>query len=87
MPELQLAQKSRVYLCIHPARHGVRFYFLVKEGLKLHPNVEMMTDYNAALKHPRDGGAHYVFYLPGSSPWHKTECTNASLASKLIGTY
>ena len=28
--------------------------------------------------------ADYVFYLPGSSPWHRTECTNSSLADKLI---
>ena len=84
IPELQLQEKSRVYLCIHPARHGVRFYFLVHEGLKLHPNVEIMSDYNLALKDASEGGAHYVIYLPGSSPWHKTECTNASLANKLI---
>ena len=84
VPALQLKQKARVYLCLHPANHGVRFYFLIKEGLVLHPNVELMTNYTLALQSPEDGGAHYVFYLPGSSPWHKTECTNASLASKLI---
>eukprot|EP00605_Chrysophyceae_sp_TOSAG23-4_P002245 GSChrysophyteH1.ASY1.ANO1.2489.1 assembled CDS len=83
-PELQLTKKLRVYMCLHPARHGVRFYFLVKEGLVLHPNVELVTDYVEALRDPSEGGADYILYLPGSSPWHKTECTDSSQASKLI---
>jgi hypothetical protein len=84
IPELQLVKKLRVYMCIHPTNHGVRFYFLVKEGLVLHPNVELMDSYDEALKSPDDGGAHYIVYLPGSSPWHRTECTNSTQANKLI---
>ena len=77
VPELQLKPKTKIYLCKHPVRHGVRFYFLVREGLLLHPNVMLVDE-----EHVED--ADYVFYLPGSSPWHRTECTNSSLADKLI---
>jgi hypothetical protein len=77
VPELQLKPKNKVYLCKHPVRHGVRFYFLVREGLLLHPNVILVDE-----EHVDE--ADYVFYLPGSSPWHRTECTNSSLADKLI---
>lgn len=75
VPELQLEVKLKVYFCKHPARQGVRFYFLMKEGLLLHPNVELVSDMYTA---------DYVIYLPGSAPWHKTECTNISLANKMI---
>lgn len=77
VPELQLEPKLKVYLCQHVARQGVRFYFLMKEGLLLHPNVDMVEEENMYT-------ADYVIYLPGSAPWHKTECTNVSLASKMI---
>lgn len=77
VPELQLKPKNKIYLCKHPVRHGVRFYFLVREGLLLHPNVILVDE-----EHVDE--ADYVFYLPGSSPWHRTECTNSSLADKLI---
>ena len=84
VPQLQLQKKQKVYMCIHPTNHGVRFYFLVKEGLLLHPNVELMDSYEEALEDPRDGGADYIVYLPGSSPWHRTECTDKRQAGKLI---
>eukprot|EP00606_Chrysophyceae_sp_TOSAG23-5_P001168 GSChrysophyteH2.ASY1.ANO1.735.1 assembled CDS len=84
VPQLQLAKMQKVYMCLHPSNHGVRFYFLVKEGLLLHPNVELMESYDEALKDPAEGGADYIIYLPGSSPWHKTECTDKRQASKLI---
>ena len=77
VPELQLKPKNKIYLCKHPVRHGVRFYFLIREGLLLHPNVVLVDE-----EHVEE--ADYVFYLPGSSPWHRTECTNSSLADKLI---
>lgn len=77
VPELQLEAKLKIYFCRHPARHGVRFYYLVREGLHLHPNVEL-------LPFESINQADFVVYLPGSSPWHLTECTNASLHSKLL---
>ena len=76
VPELQLEVKLKIYFCKHPVRQGVRFYFLMKEGLLLHPNVQLVDEadmYNA----------DFVIYLPGSAPWHKTECTNIT-ADKLI---
>ena len=77
VPELQLEAKLKVYFCRHPARHGVRFYYLVREGLHLHPNVEL-------LPFEKIDDADFVIYLPGSSPWHLTECTDKALHSKLL---
>ena len=77
VPELQLREKVKVYMCKHPVKGGVRFYFLMREGLLLHPNVLMLEQHDMHL-------ADYVIYLPASAPWHKTECTNVSLASKMI---
>jgi hypothetical protein len=56
VPELQLKVKYKIYMCKHPTKQGVRFYFLTREGLLLHPNVEMVTDISTA---------DYVVYLPG----------------------
>ena len=76
-PALQLATKMRVYLCRHPTRHGVRVYYLTREGFLLHPNVELVNY--------RDiGSADYIVYLPGSAPWHLTECNQTQYASKLV---
>ena len=77
VPELQLEVKLKVYFCRHSARSGVRFYYLMKEGLLLHPNVELLAEKDMYT-------ADYIIYLPGSAPWHKTECTNTSLADKMI---
>lgn len=77
VPELQLAKKLKVYLCKHPTKHGVRFYYIAREGLLLHPNVELLTE-------ERIGEADFIVYLPGSSPWHLTECTDPSYMSRLI---
>ena len=77
IPELQLQVKLKIYLCKHATRQGVRFYFLAREGFLLHPNVELINEANI-------NNADYIIYLPGSAPWEKTECTNASYGSKLI---
>ena len=77
VPELQLKVPLKIYYCRHPVRSGVRFYFLMREGLLLHPNVQLLEERDMHL-------ADYVIYLPGSAPWHKTECTNISLAKKMI---
>ena len=77
VPELQLQRKFRVYFCKRPVNYGVRFYFLAREGLLLHPNVVLIDE--KKIKE-----ADFIIYLPGSSPWHKSECNDSSLARKLI---
>jgi len=77
VPALQLAVKLRVYYCKHPVRQGVRFWNLIREGLLMHPNVELVDEVDAPA-------ADFVVYLPGSAPWHRTECANVSLAGKMI---
>ena len=77
VPELQLEAKLKVYFCKHKANSGVRFYYLMREGLLLHPNVILVEEADMYE-------ADFVIFLPGSAPWHKTECTNVSLASKMI---
>ncbi len=46
IPALQLQVKMNVYLCKRPKEGGggVRFFFLIKQGLLLHPNVNLITD-------------------------------------------
>ena len=77
VPELQLAKKLKIYLCKHPTGHGVRFYYLAREGLHLHPNVELLPE-------ERITEADFIMYPPASAPWHLTECTDPSYKSKLI---
>lgn len=73
-PKLQLQEMYDVYYCKHVG-HGVRFYFLVKEGLLLHPNIRMVDDINKA---------QMIVYLPVSAPWEKSECNDPELKSKTI---
>ncbi len=77
VPELQLVPKLKIYLCSHPVRQGVRFYFLTREGLLLHPHVELV---NFAEVNTAD----FIVYLPGSAPWHRTECNDTMFADRLI---
>ena len=58
-PVLQLIKTYKVYFCKHLG-YGVRFYYLVREGLLLHPNILLVDD-------PKD--ADYIVYLPVSSEW------------------
>jgi hypothetical protein len=73
-PALQLERKYTVYYCKRVS-YGVRFYFLVKEGLLLHPNLQMVET-------PQE--ADLVLYLPESAAWHKSECNNPNFAHKLV---
>jgi hypothetical protein len=77
VPDLQLRVKLKVYFCKKPVRSGARFYYLVKEGLLNHPNVELVSYEDVS-------SADLIVFLPASSPWHLTECTNKSFADKLI---
>ena len=63
-----------MYYCQHRG-HGVRFYYLAREGLLLHPRIHLVND-------PEE--ADFVVYLPVSADWHKTECNKTSLRSKTI---
>lgn len=60
VPELQLSIKLKIYFCKHPTNHGVRFYYLMKEGLLLHPNVVLVEEKDMYT-------ADYVMYLPGNN--------------------
>lgn len=73
-PVLQLRNFYNVYYCKHVG-HGVRFYFLVKEGLLLHPKIRLVEDPYAA---------DIIIYLPESAPWHKSECKNRDFWNKTI---
>jgi hypothetical protein len=65
-PYLQLQRSYDIYMCKH-IDYGVRFFFLVREGLLLHPNVRLVDSPETA---------ELIVYLPGSSAWSKSECGN-----------
>jgi len=73
-PYLQLQHKFKAYYCKHVG-HGVRFYFLAREGLLHHPNIELVDDMESA---------DVIVYLPESAPWKKTECKNPAYFHKTI---
>eukprot|EP01041_Mallomonas_annulata_P009537 gene9536-19831_t len=77
IPNLQLNRKFKIYFCKHPVSFGVRFYYLAKEAFLLHPNAILLDE-----NHIQE--ADFIIYLPGSAPWHKTECSNSTYARKLI---
>lgn len=74
-PELQVQKIFSIYLCQKVGRHGSRFYYLLSDGLSKHPAVRMVDTIAAA---------DFLFYLPGSAPWHRSECTDTSFADRLI---
>ena len=74
-PAFQLEIQYKVYLCRH-INYGVRFFYLVREGLLLHPNVIMVNQIDQS---------DLIVYLPGSSDWSKSECSaNRQLNSSLF---
>jgi len=73
-PYLQLQHTFKVYYCKHH-KHGVRFFFLAREGLLLHPNVQLVDSMKEA---------DVIVYLPESAPWHKTECTDPAFFHKTV---
>lgn len=73
-PQLQLQKVYKVYYCKHVS-HGVRFYFLIREALLLHPNIHLVDDPESA---------DVIVYLPESAVWHKTECAAPAYKSKTI---
>ena len=73
-PILQLRKTYKVYYC-KKVSHGVRFFFLVKEGLLHHPNIILVSTPEAA---------DVIVYLPESAAWGKTECNKPEYLSKLL---
>jgi hypothetical protein len=55
--------------------YGVRFYYLIREGLLLHPNLNLVDTPTAA---------DIIIYLPESAAWEKSECNQPEYASKLV---
>lgn len=76
-PHLEVAHTVKVYFCKHSSSGGVRFYYLMRDGLLTHPRVSLVD-----FSHVDE--ADYIIYLPNSGAWHKTECSNTSFANKLI---
>lgn len=73
-PYLQLTREYKVYYC-NKVGYGVRFYYLVREGLLHHPNIVLVDD-------PDD--ADVIVLLPESSPWSKSECSRMELRAKTV---
>ena len=73
VPELQLQHEFKVYYCKRVS-FGVRFYYLIREGLTLHPKVKIVDDADAA---------DLLIYLPESAAWHKSECSNPRNVDKV----
>ena len=72
-PALQLEKTFKVYYCKRVS-HGVRFYYLIREGLTLHPKVTLVDT-------PED--AEVIVYLPESANWAKSECNKPAYYSKV----
>ena len=77
VPDLQLATTFNVYFCTKGVYQGIRFFYLVREGLLTHPNVRLL-EYEDIHK------ADLVVVLPGSIAWEKSECRSPSLAHRLL---
>lgn len=75
LPSLEVTVRFKIYLCKRLSRIGIRFYTLVKEGFIRHPAVDLVSSII---------DAEYVIYLPGSTPWHKTECSDTYLSNRLV---
>ena len=73
-PVVHLEEQYKIYFCRHIA-YGVRFFYLAREGLLLHPKV-LLVD--------KPENADFIIYLPVSSDREKSECSKSEYASKLI---
>jgi hypothetical protein len=73
-PITQIKRTYKLYFCKHK-NHGVRFFYLAREALLLHPRVKLVAT-------PEE--AEYIIYLPVSADWGKTECNNPAYMNKTI---
>ena len=74
-PHLELEPVYNVYYCSHNANTGVRFYYVIREGLILHPNLHLVDSPDKA---------DILVYLPESMKWSKSECGKSKYYSKLL---
>ncbi len=79
-PQLQLSKIFNVYFCkaIPPnskIRYGIRFYYLIEEGLMRHPKINLVK---------RKDEAEVIVYLPFSSYWEFSECNDLKDKNKTI---
>lgn len=74
-PALQLQYKFNVYYCKHVSQGGIRFYFLIREGLLLHPGINLVDDPEKA---------DYIVYLPESAHWSISECARPEYFPRLV---
>lgn len=74
-PYLEVSKTFNIYVCQRVVRSGARFYYLLTEGLNLHPAVRLVSDPKAA---------DYIFYAPTAAPWHVTECADVAFADRLV---
>jgi hypothetical protein len=73
-PVLQLRKTYNVYYC-KKVSHGVRFYFLIREGLLQHPKINLVSTPEAA---------EVIVYLPESAAWQKSECNKPEYFNRLL---
>lgn len=74
-PNLTLKNNYSVYYCKTTRKTGIRFDFLVREGLLLHPNINLTSS-------PED--AQIIIMIPGSTNWKNSECNKEHLLKKII---
>jgi hypothetical protein len=55
--------------------YGVRFYYLIREGLLHHPNINLVDS-------PQE--AEVIVYLPESANWKKSECGKMEFRKKMV---
>ena len=75
-PKLQLRGSYDVYLCKHIGQ-GVRFFFLAKEGLLLHPNIRLVATPEAAA----------VPAQPGPRPRERMARSSSSATRRRLGRW
>lgn len=74
VPKLELTRTFNVYFCKHTG-DGIRFYYVAREGLLLHPRINLVDN---------PDNAEIIIYLPVSAAWTKTECNKPQYKNKTI---
>ena len=73
-PKLILQKHYNIYYCNHMG-HGIRLYYLIKEGLLLHPKISFVNNPHTA---------DVIVYLPHSMDWDASESSNPIFRNKLL---
>lgn len=74
-PKLTLTNSYQIYYCKTTRQTGIRFDFLVREGLLLHPMINLVTSPDQAT---------IVIMIPGSTNWKESECNKPEIIPKII---